>query len=79
MNITVMMGVANDLSSGDEESLTGTFIKNNEILCLVITCLQLIVLIGVEGFIINKVRRMFEISAIVTISMYTVCIALRAV
>jgi hypothetical protein len=73
------MEAVNILSDENEESLTAKFIKNNEVLCLVITCLQLAVLLGLEGYIVNKIRRMFELSAILTISMYTVCIGLRAV
>jgi hypothetical protein len=67
---------ANDTNT---ESLTAQFIKDNEDFCLGLTCLQLAVFLGVEGYIIHKVRRMFELSTILTISMYTVCLLLRAV
>lgn len=74
--LTTMNTESNNTSN---QSLTAEFIGEHEVECGVMTILQLLVLLAIEGYIIHKVRRMFELSTILTISMYTVCISLRAV
>lgn len=59
--------------------MSENFYEENEITCLLLNLLFFLVFLGLEIYVLVKIKFKLEVSGIVTLSLYTLCLGIKVV